>query len=125
MFAKLETMEKHYLELESDLDLTGVLADMGMELAFDPVSADFGNMARLEPYWNVCIDQVLHKTWMKIDAQGTEAAAATAVIMTEAAMAAPEEEPPKVVILDRPYVMGIWDTETHSILFVGAVNHVG
>ena len=104
-----------------DIELTDVLKEMGMEDAFDADAADFSGMF-VELTEDVWIDQVIHKTHVELDENGTRAAAATAVIMNETC-AMPEEQP-KRVILDRPFVFAIVDTETGLPVFLGGVNSV-
>jgi len=62
------------------------------------------------------IPKVVHKAFVAVDEEGTEAAAATAVVMLESM---PMEQ--IVVAIDRPFVFLIRDIETGTILFVGRV----
>lgn len=102
---------------ETSVDLTAALSAMGMPLAFT-ADADFSGIADLP----LLIGAVLQKTWIEVTESGTTAAAATVVVM-EKALAM--EERPKVVELDRPFVMGIYDNETQTFLFLGVINQVG
>ncbi len=102
---------------ETSEELSAALAAMGMPLAFT-ADADFSGIADLP----LIIGGVLQKTWIEVTESGTTAAAATVIVM-EKALAL--EERPKVVELDRPFVMGIYDNETQSFLFLGAINQVG
>ncbi|MCK5800966.1 MAG: serpin family protein, partial [Deltaproteobacteria bacterium] len=61
--------------LSQDYLLNDTLKAMGMERAFDPMAADFGGITR-EQVW---ISVVRHDTYVKVDEEGTEAAAATSV----------------------------------------------
>jgi serpin B len=63
------------------------------------------------------IKDVIHKAFVAVDEEGTEAAAATAVVID--LTAAPE--PPIVVTVDRPFILLIRDIETGTILFLGRV----
>ncbi len=104
------------LETETSLELDKALSDLGMDLAFGE-QADF---SRMDGTQELFISSVLHKTYLKVDEKGTEAAAATAVTMD--AKSAPPMGPS--VVLERPYVMAIMDNETGAILFLGVVNQV-
>ncbi|MGN0347243.1 MAG: serpin family protein [Lachnospiraceae bacterium] len=104
-----------------DIELSDVLEKMGMEDAFDPDDADFSGMF-VELTQDVWIDQVIHKTHVELDENGTRAAAATAVIMNDTC-AMPVEQP-KRVILDRPFLFAIVDMETGLPVFLGGVNSV-
>lgn len=108
-------------EYTSDFSLAESLTGLGMTDAFDPSLADFSGMidpASLSDTEKLFISDVLHKAFVKLDENGTEAAAATAVIME--VTAAPAELPVEFNV-DRPFVYVIYDQETHSILFVGRV----
>ena len=90
-------------ETEYDIEMSEVLQEMGMTDAFDWRVADF---SRLGTYtvdgMNICINRVLHKTFISVTEQGTRAGAATAVEMVaEGAMEIVEF---KEVVLDRPFV---------------------
>lgn len=101
--------------------LKSPLAAMGMENAFLP-TADFSNMAQTES-GELFIGDVLHKTFIQLDRNGTKAAAVTAVIMNDAAAAMPPENTVEVY-LDRPFAYAIVDTKTGLPIFIGAVNSV-
>ena len=105
------------LETECNLELGNALAAMGMDQAFS-TRADF---SRIDGSKELYISKVLHKTYLKIDEEGTEAAASTAIDL------APKSAPihmEKTVLLNRPFVMVIMDNENSTILFAGIVNHV-
>ncbi len=105
-------------EFETEVQLSEVLADLGMPVAFDG-GADFGGMIEGggSGLW---IDEVYHKSFVSVDEEGTEAAAATAVVMTESA-------PPDwgELRLDRPFIFCIRDRPTDAILFLGRVADAG
>ncbi len=100
---------------EYSASLENVLPKLGMKKAFTD-QADFSAMTDSA----ICIDQVLHKTFISLDKNGTEAAAATAIIAK--ASAAFMDYTVKEVYLDRPFVYGIIDTKTGLPLFIGIVN---
>ncbi len=92
------------------------LKSMGMTDAFSPAAADFSGMnGGKEPLW---IGAVIHKAFVEVNEEGTEAAAATAVMMV-GGMARPEPTP--VFRADHPFLFLIRDTRTGSILFLGRV----
>jgi serpin B len=93
--------------------LTDVLQAMGLVAPFGP-----GSMLGVADDPDTLISDVLHETWMSVDEDGIEAAAATVVLM--AATAAPSDVPVPVV-LDRPFVLRIVDSTTGATLFVGRV----
>lgn len=98
---------------ESEFNLTQTLSGMGMPLAFSS-QADFSGMTGDR---ELSLSEVVHKAFVAVDEEGTEAAAATAVIvgLTSAV------EEPLVVRVDRPFLFLIRDTESGAVLFVGRV----
>jgi serpin B len=107
-------------EFEYAASLVDPLAALGMHDAFDPNVADFSGMLGGPAAEPLVISDVLHKAFISVDEEGTEAAAATAVIMAPGAGAPPEEEPLEVRI-DRPFLFAIRDPQTGAILFLGRV----
>jgi serpin B len=85
-----------------------------MELAFDGDRADFSKMHPIPP--NLYISEVKHKTFIEVNEEGTEAAAATSVEVGVTAM--PETFS---MIIDRPFFFAIADDMTGTILFMGSV----
>jgi serpin B len=102
-------------EFESSFLLSDALAGMGMPAAFDRSAADFSGMTGKK---DLFISDVVHKAFVAVDEEGTEAAAATAVIMEAAGSAMPEGV---VLVIDRPFIFLIRDLETGQILFIGRV----
>ena len=110
-------------ETEYDIEMSEVLQEMGMTDAFDWRVADF---SRLGTYnvdgMNICINRVLHKTFISVTEQGTRAGAATAVEMV--AEGAAEIIEYKEVVLDRPFVYMLIDCETNLPFFIGTMMNV-
>jgi len=104
------TMPK--FEYESSFMLSDALIEMGMPSAFG--DADFSGMTGTRELF---ISEVVHKAFISVDEEGTEAAAATAVIMSLTAAPAPAVE----VTIDRPFIYMIRDLQTGTVLFVGRV----
>jgi serpin B len=100
---------------ESSFDLNGALVSLGMTDAFAADRADFSGMTGSRDLY---ITRVLHKAFVAVDEEGTEAAAATAVIMglTSAMPGDPIE-----FKVDRPFIFMIRDSQSGSALFVGRV----
>jgi serpin B len=111
-------------EFDFSAGLSDTLKTLGMTDAFDPDRADFTGMIDVaegeDPQENLVISDVLHKAFISVDENGTEAAAATVVIVG-ATSAAPEPEDPIELRIDRPFLFAIRDTETGTILFLGRV----
>ncbi|HET9420490.1 MAG TPA: serpin family protein [Nocardioides sp.] len=93
--------------------LKDTLAALGMVTAFDEHRADFSGMTAEEKLF---IAAVLHQTFVAVDEEGTEAAAATAVVMQVESM--PQYVP---FTADRPFLFVIHDVEHGTPLFLGRV----
>jgi len=101
-------------EFEDDASLVPNLQSLGMTDAFDGERADFSGITGNR---DLAISDVLHKAFVSVDEEGTEAAAATAVLFR--ATGIPAE--PIEFIVDRPFLFVIRDRPTGSILFIGRV----
>ncbi len=102
-------------KMETEYRLPESLTALGMPKAFSP-AADFSGMDGTK---NLFISDVIHKAFVYVNEEGTEAAAATAVIMKYSA-AAPENPIPKFRA-DHPFLFLIQDNETGTVLFIGRV----
>lgn len=113
-------LPKFKLEPAQSLSLGDDLKALGMRLAFDRAQADFGGIANPpDPSDRLFIGAVFHKAFIKVDEEGTEAAAATAVAMPRDGGAAP---PAGVEFhADHPFLFALRDRQTGMILFVGRV----
>lgn len=107
--------------IDYSADLSDALKSLGMAEAFDSKLASFSGIAPEPP--NLYIGQVLHKSYLQVDENGLEAAAATSVGMLAGA-AEPPADPFRMVV-DRPFIAAIADAETHALLFVGTVADPG
>ena len=105
-------------KLTQQFQLKGTLGAMGMPDAFNADTADFSLMTGKR---DLFISAVIHKAYIDVFEQGTEAAAATAVTMTSAMMRAPDPTPPTVFRADHPFIFLIRDNRSGSILFMGRV----
>lgn len=99
-------------EVEYDILLNDALASLGMGIAFDPYGADFRGMRDEGGLW---INRVIHKTYVKVDEEGTEAAAVTAVEMVETSVGS------FVMNVNRPFVFAIREKHSGTILFIGKI----
>jgi serpin B len=105
------------------LPLGEALRGLGMMTAFDQPrgSADFDRMAPRKPDDYLCISEVIHKTWLSLDENGTEAAAATAVVMMYGSAMRPDPPPPIEVRVDRPFLFAIQHVPSGACLFLGCL----
>ena len=106
---------------EYSLSFKEILKHIGIEKAFEKWEAEFDEVMfeGVKEGENVYVDDVLQKTFIEVDENGTEAAAATAVIMNEATSIGPGMEEIKEFKADRPFIYFIRDDVTHEVLFIG------
>jgi serine protease inhibitor len=95
--------------------LKEMLINLGMALPF----SDQANFGGLTPEGDLQIDDVLHKAFVEVNEEGTEAAAATAVIMALRGLARPNP----VVTVDHPFVFVIMHLQSQSVLFTGRITN--
>jgi len=100
-------------KMTAKFELSRAMAALGMKDAFS-ADADFSGM---DGQHDLFISSILHKAFVDVNEEGTEAAAATAVIMRAMAMM----EPPPTFRADHPFLFLIREKSTGSILFLGRV----
>lgn len=99
-------------KLEETYDMKELLISMGMSDAFDMRKSDFSCMS---PGNDLVLSKVVHKSFVDVNEEGTEAAAATAAIMMmRCAML-----PPERFVADHPFLFFIQHKPSRSILFCG------
>jgi serine protease inhibitor len=100
-----------------DTELKNVLKGMGMVKAFQPNIADFTKISDEDLY----ISSAIHKSFIDVNENGTEAAAVTSITFTATSTG---NEPPKTIFyVDKPFLFAITEKDTDAILFIGEVNH--
>ena len=99
-------------KLEYGLTLNDVLTALGMGVAFTDL-ADFGG---INPNVPLAITEVKHKTYVAVDEDGTEAAAATSVEVGPTGMPGHAQ-----FVVDRPFVFAIREHKSGTILFIGKI----
>jgi serpin B len=105
---------------DASFNLSETLQDMGITDAFDEAAADLRGIA--DPLWEkLFVSDVLHKTFIDVNEEGTEAAAATSVIVgaVTSCLCAPPQ--PKIFRADHPFLFALRDRESNSLLFMGRV----
>ncbi|MHC5595231.1 MAG: serpin family protein [Nostoc sp.] len=96
-----------------EVTLNDALKSLGMEEAFSN-KANFSGMGK-----NIAISEVKHKTFVEVNEEGTEAAAATSVGIVATSFR--QEPEPFRMIVDRPFFSAIRDNQTGSVLFMGSI----
>ena len=97
-------------KLETDYEMGNILAAMGIKRSFAD-SAQFAKLADTK----LKVDRVIHKTFIELNEERTEAAAATTISMVPTSSGTI----PKIFIADHPFVYFILENRTNAILFMG------
>lgn len=105
-------------EVSYEDSLINELSNIGMNLPFEPYSADFSKMNESGEK-DLFIGEIKHKTYIRVDEKGTEAAAVTSIGVEATSM--PVELPR--LTFDRPFVYGIVDVTTGIPLFIGIMEN--
>jgi len=95
-----------------DRSLKEDLASMGLEIAFTD-AADFSGISDIP----LLISEVIHKTYIDVNEEGTEAAAVTAIVFDLTSVIENDH-----ITLDRPFLFAITENSSKSILFIGTVS---
>ena len=92
--------------------MNDVLTALGMGIAFSESAADFSRICCAPR--DIWIGEVRHKTFVDVNEEGTEAAAATSVGFMLVSL-------PPTVVVDRPFVFAIRERFSGTILFIGLI----
>ncbi len=103
----------------SQFQLASTLSALGMPSAFNANTADFSGMTGGR---DLCLSAVLHKAFVDVNEEGTEAAAATGAVAVPTAAIVPEPQAPPVFRADHPFLFLIRDHRTGAILFLGRIS---
>ena len=95
-----------------------ILPDMGMKLPFNPELADLSGIADIGAFGRLFISSVIHKTFVQVDEEGTEAAAVTSIDIVGS-------NESSFFIVDRPFLFAIREKSTGVILFIGEIGEIG
>ena len=106
-------------DIHATRDIKAPLRRMGAGRIFSPERADFSGIVDIEePFW---VDQIFHQARIRLDEEGTEAAAATVAV--GAAGCAPPREQPRPFRADRPFLFALRVVGTGDVLFCGRVEN--
>jgi serpin B len=108
-------LELPKFKLEYKIVLNQILKNLGMGVAFSPAEADF---SRIVESMQLFISKVLHKTFVQVDEEGTEAAAVTVVEIKYTSIGPPTG---KLMRVDHPFIFVIREKQSGTILFMGKV----
>lgn len=120
----LETMQQQEVhvflpkfKLETLYSLPPTLSKMGMPTAFQ--AGGFTGMSDAPEARLLTLSEVVHKAFVEVNEEGTEAAAATAAVVSLTSMRI--EPPTPTFRADRPFLFLIRDNQSGTILFMGRV----
>nr|XP_026237445.1 serpin B6-like [Urocitellus parryii] len=99
-------------KLQENYDLEEVLRSLGMTDAFEEARADFSGMSSRKDLY---LSKVVHKSFVEVNEEGTEAAAATACEFMLLCS-------PPLFCADHPFLFFIQHSRTRGILFCGRVS---
>jgi serine protease inhibitor len=106
-------------KFEYETELKEALSALGMAEAFGG-HADFSRMTSMPKAY---ISEVIHKTYVEVNEKGTEAAAVTSVRVSFGAIQ--PREPEFSLVVDRPFLVMVYNSAADAALFVGAVRNPG
>ena len=119
----LDSLEEYEVDLwlpkfktEKSYEMKNLFKELGIKLAF----SNFANFSGITDDEKLKVDNVIHKTFIDVDEDKTEAAAATAVTMMRAtALPVTKRKPKAEFHADHPFMYCIMDNYTRTILFMG------
>ena len=103
------TVNMPKFKFEYERSMADDLKEMGLDIAFTD-EADFSGISPVD----LLISDVIHKTYIDVNEEGTEAAAVTAIVFETTSIG-----PPSYIRLDRPFLFAITENTSKSILFIG------
>ncbi|XP_041039654.1 leukocyte elastase inhibitor-like [Carcharodon carcharias] len=98
-------------KLEDEYELSSPLSSLGMRDLFDDSRADLSGMTGAR---NLSVSKVVHKSFVEVNEEGTEAAAATAMVIRFQGYNVPQR-----FIADHPFLFFIRHNKSNNILFFG------
>lgn len=104
-------------KIEGSYSLKPTLSKLGIQDAFTK-AADFSN---IDGHKDLFVSEVVHKTFIEVNEEGSEAAAATGIVVREFASIDPPPRPVEFNV-NRPFMFFIRDNDHHVTLFSGVIN---
>lgn len=102
-------------------NIVDILKAEGVEAVFDKEQSDLTGLIEMDSDEVTYISDIIQKTRIELDENGTKAAAVTAVMLEMDTSAMPVQKEVKEVHLDRPFAFMIYDEANNQIVFVGKV----
>jgi serpin B len=109
-------------KIEKTYELSNIMKDMGIHQAFDKKKSNLtGIFDSGVPWDRLYVSDAIHKSFVDVNEEGTEAAAATAIVVSRTTSAPPQPPPPLIINVDHPFIFFIQDNETGIITFMGKI----
>lgn len=109
-------------EIEMDVKLNESLKQMGLQKVFDENMANLTGIGVSQTEYPLFVGSVRQKAIVKLDEEGTEAAAVTAVMLESASEEKSDTKKPIDVYFDEPFLYMIMDLESKTPVFIGIVD---
>lgn len=106
------------VECEYQLEQEDILPEMGMKQAF----TDFADFSKISKTTSLSISKVIHKTFVEVDEEGSEAAAVTAVEMIATSIGGSEYV--ENYLVNKPFLFAIKEKSTGIIIFIGKIGTI-
>lgn len=120
-YAQVSAVIPEFKSAYTAQNMKSVLQDMGIQSLFSAGDCDLSAMGKSEGGDSLYVSDVLHKTFIELNREGTRAAAVTGLVL-KATSLAPEQI--YEVRLDRPFVYAILDQGSMTPIFMGIVMNV-
>jgi len=114
-FEKFDRISFPKFKLEKKYLLNDILIKMGMKESFTP-DADF---SFITDFSDLYISNVIHQSFLKVDEEGSEAAAATGVIIVKETAVMSK----RILKIDKPFLFIIMEKQTGNMLFIAKVEN--
>jgi serpin B len=100
----------------TDMELTPALTQLGLKNAFDNANADFSGITAA---LRVPISEIMHRVFIEINEEGTEAAAETSALLTLGVISSAAK--PRAFVADHPFLFAVREKSTGTVLLLGHV----
>jgi len=114
----VSNLEVPKFKIDTQMDLKKLLSLLGIQDVFDKSKADLKGISD-EALW---VDKAIHKTFLDVNENGVEAAAATAMSICLMSMPFYADETPVQFVVDEPFLLAVYHSTADSIVFIGRVN---
>ncbi|MDI6700963.1 MAG: serpin family protein [bacterium] len=114
-YEKFDRISFPKFKLEKKYLLNEILIKMGMKESFTQ-NADF---SFITDFSDLYISNVIHQSFLKVDEEGSEAAAATGVVIVKETAVMPK----RILKIDKPFLFIIMEKQTGNMLFIAKVEN--